>query len=224
MAVGVDAAGSSRDPHAIMIKIIAGEYRSRILSSPPDAETTRPYPQRVKESVFNMLRGWFEGARVLDLFAGVGTVGLEAASRGAEHVVMVEKDRRVYRLLQENVASLGCADRVTTILGDALSEPILRRAPQPVDVIFVDPPYAMMEEEPGRQRIYLQAERCRDIMADQSFLVLRSPFGPDACDLSMPRFSGPEAHQYGKQMWVLLYQPRHVTLDLPDADAAAPSG
>jgi 16S rRNA (guanine(966)-N(2))-methyltransferase RsmD len=207
-----------------MIKIIAGEYRSRILAAPPDADLSRPYVQRVKESVFNILRGWFKDARVLDLFAGVGTIGLEAVSRGAEHVVMVEKDKRIYRLLRENVASLGCGDRVTTILGDALSEPMLRRAPEPVDLVFVDPPYELMEGSSPRRRVLEQAARCRAVMADESFLVLRSPAGPDAVDLSIEGMVGPETHQYSKQMWVLLYQPRHVTLDLPEGDAAVPSG
>jgi 16S rRNA (guanine(966)-N(2))-methyltransferase RsmD len=207
-----------------MIKIIAGEFRSRILAAPPDAEASRPYVQRVKESVFNMLRGWFEGTRVLDLFAGVGTVGLEAVSRGAEHVVMVEKDKRIYRLLRENVETLGCVDRVTTILGDALSEPVLRRAAQPVHVVFIDPPYDMMEDSTQRRRVLEQVARCRDIMADESFLVLRSPIGPDETDLRVAGMAGPEAHRYGRQMWVLLYQPRHVALDLPAGDVAVPSG
>ena len=66
-----------------MIKIIGGEYRSRKLLTPENESVSRPYGSRVKESLFNLLRGWFEGATVIDLFAGVGTMGLECASRGA---------------------------------------------------------------------------------------------------------------------------------------------
>lgn len=78
-----------------MLQISGGEYRSRRLTSPPDAEVSRPYARRAREAVFNLLRGWFEDARVLDLFAGVGTMGLEAASRGAAAVVMVERDKPI---------------------------------------------------------------------------------------------------------------------------------
>ena len=63
-----------------MIKIIGGEFRSRKLAAPADESVSRPYPQRVREAVVNTLREWFDGARVLDLFAGVGSMGLEAVS------------------------------------------------------------------------------------------------------------------------------------------------
>ena len=103
-----------------MLKIIGGEYRSRIIESPPDEAGQRPYLARIRESVFNLLRGWFEDARVLDLFAGVGTVGLEAVSRGAKTVLMVEKSPRTYKRLVANIEALGCGDRAIPMLGDAL--------------------------------------------------------------------------------------------------------
>ena len=70
-----------------MPKIISGDFRTRILLTPEGEDRTRPMTARVKESVFAMLHGWFQGARVLDLFAGVGTVGLECVSRGASEVL-----------------------------------------------------------------------------------------------------------------------------------------
>ena len=190
-----------------MLRITGGDYRSRRLSSPPDAEVSRPYAQRAREAVFNMLRGWFEDARVLDLFAGVGTMGLEAVSRGAAAVVMVERDRRIGRLLEENIATLACGDRATAVHADALGAVALARAPEPVDVVFVDPPYAMMRDGGGRERVLGQIARCRQAMAARSFLVLRSPLGPDDADLTVGGFDGPEPHRYGSGMWVLLYQP-----------------
>lgn len=190
-----------------MLKIIAGEYRSRHLLSPPDGETSRPYAHRVREAVFNLLRGWWEDARVLDLFAGVGTVGLEAASRGAAEVVTVERDRRIFRLLEENIATLDCGDRVTAVMADALGPGALLRAPTPVDLVFIDPPYLLMREEASRSRVFEQMTRCAAIMADPSFLVLRSPLGPEDIDLAVPGLAGPEPHRYGPGMWVLLYQP-----------------
>ena len=73
-----------------MLKILGGHLRSRQLKTPKNGDVTRPWTGRARESVFNQLRGHIQGGNVLDLFAGVGTMGLEAVSRGAEHVVMVE--------------------------------------------------------------------------------------------------------------------------------------
>jgi 16S rRNA (guanine966-N2)-methyltransferase len=199
-----------------MLKIIGGEFRSRVLRSPPGDETTRPYLARVRESVFNLLRGWCEDASVLDLFAGVGTVGLEAASRGARTVVLVERDRRLFELMQTNIDALGCGDRVQAVHGDALSPVTIARAAAPVDLVFVDPPYPMMREPASRERVLRQIEACRSIMGEQGFVVLRSPLGPDDADWAIPGFDGPEAHRYGPTMWVLLYAP--ATGDDPDRD------
>ena len=196
-----------------MLKIIGGEFRSRRLAAPEDESISRPYAQRVKEAVFNMLREWFDGARVLDLFAGVGTMGLEAVSRGAERVVMVERSRPIYRLLKQNIDDLDCADRAESVLGDALGELPVARAPRPVDVMFVDPPYPMMEAEHSRKAILGQVERLRPVLADRSFVVLRSPRGPRDFDLEIPGYDGPEEHQYGKDMWVLLYAPSDAGAD-----------
>lgn len=190
-----------------MLKIIGGEHRSRILLSPDDDRTSRPYTSRVKETVFNLLRGWFEDARVLDLFAGVGTMGLEAVSRGAAQVVMVERDRDVYDLLKRNIESLGCEDRATPIMGDALSPAVIFRAPKPVDVIFIDPPYDMMHDERLRTKVLEQIARMREVMGDKGFVVLRSPIAATEAEFAIPGFDGPEAHHYGPEMHVLLYAP-----------------
>lgn len=99
---------------------------------------------RTREALFDLLRGWFEGSTVVDLFAGVGTLGLEAASRGATQVIAVESDRLIARLLRENIDTLKCGDRVRVIEGDVLSEGLRAALPRPVDVIFCDPPFAMI--------------------------------------------------------------------------------
>lgn len=194
-----------------MLKILGGEFRSRRLHEPALDEQSRPYLSRIRESVFNLLRGWFEDANVLDLFAGVGTVGLEAVSRGAARVVMVEQNRKTHGHLQQNIDMLGCGDRAEAILGDALSEHVLFRAPRPVDLLFVDPPYPMMLDPEKRQSILAHIERCRSILAEKSFVILRSPLGVDDVDLSIAGYDGPEPHDYGRDKWVLLYQPQTVT-------------
>tara|TARA_Y100000589_G_C27044247_1_gene584489 strand:+ start:426 stop:941 length:516 start_codon:yes stop_codon:yes gene_type:complete len=159
----------------------------------------------VKESVFNILRGHIEGGQVLDLFAGVGTMGLEAASRGADQVLMVEQDRGIYELLKSNVESLGCGDEVETLCGDALGSVSILRSPRPLNVVFVDPPFKMMEQAATRARVLAQLERVAPLLADDGFIVLRSPGGTDAGELGVPGLVGPEIRNYGSHHQVLLY-------------------
>ena len=190
-----------------MPKIISGEYRSRILLTPDGEDRTRPMTARVKESVFAMLHGWFKGARVLDLFAGVGTVGLECASRGAAEVVMIERDREVFRYLEHNIATLKCGDRVVAIQADALGPTALARSPKPVDLVFMDPPYALMVEPATRKLVLAQAARTLPLFAPKGFLILRTPVDLDETERVIPGFKGPESHQYKDDMWVYLYMP-----------------
>ncbi|NOU00326.1 MAG: 16S rRNA (guanine(966)-N(2))-methyltransferase RsmD, partial [Gallionella sp.] len=89
------------------VRIGGGELRSRVISF-PDAEGLRPTPDRVRETLFNWLGQTLYGRSCLDLFAGSGALGFEAASRGAERVTMVEKNTAVYRALQDNQKKLGC--------------------------------------------------------------------------------------------------------------------
>jgi 16S rRNA (guanine966-N2)-methyltransferase len=119
------------------VRIIGGELRSRVISF-PDAAGLRPTPDRVRETLFNWLGQTLYGRTCLDLFAGSGALGLEAASRGAERVVMVEIDRAALRALQDNVKKLGCAN-VSVQEQDGL-EFVLRDANR-YDVIFLDPPF-----------------------------------------------------------------------------------
>lgn len=143
-----------------VLRIIAGEYRSRPLVVPRGEDLTRPMGSRTREALFDLLRGWFDGTTVVDLFAGVGTLGLEAVSRGAARVVCVERDRFIARLLRENIGTFGCGDRVTVVEADALVESTLAALPRPVDLIFCDPPFSMVIEssrsatpEPRHERI-----------------------------------------------------------------------
>ena len=162
-------------------------------------------PARVKESLFNLLRGWFEGARVLDLFAGVGTMGLEAASRGAEEVVLFERDRAMHAILEANIDELGCGERCRAVCADALGPAALAQAPRPVDVVFMDPPYAIMQQEALKATVLAQAARLPSLMADKSWLILRTPeeLGPE--ERAIEGLQGPEVHPYGEDMFVYLY-------------------
>ena len=142
------------------VRIIAGRWRRRRLAVAA-AGQLRPTPDRVRETLFNWLGADIEGARCLDLFAGTGALGFEAASRGAAAVVMVERERKVAAALSSAAHALG-ADNVEVVRADA-------RHWRPAggdrfDVVFLDPPYAgpMPEAALARlDRIDALAPRCR---------------------------------------------------------------
>ncbi len=119
------------------IRIIAGTWRRRRLIVPKVAGL-RPTPDRVRETLFNWLDPWLPGARCIDLFAGTGALCLEALSRGAASVVMVEASPEVAATLRENVARLG-AEAAHVVECDAIE--YLRRPPEPFDIVFLDPPF-----------------------------------------------------------------------------------
>ncbi|MGH3920602.1 MAG: 16S rRNA (guanine(966)-N(2))-methyltransferase RsmD [Pseudonocardiaceae bacterium] len=124
-----------------MTRIVAGVAGGRRLAVPPHG--TRPTSDRVREAVFSALqaRRDLSGARVLDLYAGSGALGLEALSRGAKHVRFVESDRRAAAVLRRNVEAMGLPGaQVTT----GTVQAVLRGDPgEPYDVVLADPPYAL---------------------------------------------------------------------------------
>jgi len=120
------------------IRIIGGRWRGRKLPVLAQ-EGLRPTPDRVRETLFNWLMPIIDGARCLDLFAGTGALCLEALSRGAAEVVMIERSPLVAAQLRRNVETLG-AQHAQVIEADAIE--FLNRPPQPFDVIFLDPPFA----------------------------------------------------------------------------------
>jgi len=149
------------------LRIIAGSWRGRRLAFAPLAGL-RPTPDRVRETLFNWLAPVIRGARCLDLFAGSGALGLEAASRGAAEVVLVDSNPGVIAVLREQVRLLD-ATQVQVIEADA--EAFLRGAAQPFDIVFLDPPFgeqrlaaAMRQLESGgwlaeEAVVYIEAER-----------------------------------------------------------------
>lgn len=158
------------------MRIIAGEFRSRRLSTPKDASTTRPMPDRVRESVFGLLRGNCEGAVVFDAFAGTGSVGLEAISRGASRCIFIERERRIAEILRENIATLGVEDRCEVVEGDALGLAALARCPDPVDLVFFDPPYAMVRDPGGWRRVRDQFAQFVERLSPTGFAMIRTPW------------------------------------------------
>ncbi len=118
------------------MRVIAGEFRSRRLKSIPGA-TTRPTPDRLRETLFDILAARIEGVIFLDAYAGTGAVGIEALSRGARHAFFLERGREALEVIRENLASLDLAPRATVVTG-----PVLLTLPHyAADIVFLDPPY-----------------------------------------------------------------------------------
>ncbi len=118
------------------MRVIAGEFRSRRLKSLPGA-ATRPTPDRLRETLFDILQPRIAGARFVDAYAGTGAVGIEALSRGAAHAWFLERSRPALDLIRENLAALGLERRATVVAG-----PVLLTLPrQSAEIVFLDPPY-----------------------------------------------------------------------------------
>jgi 16S rRNA (guanine966-N2)-methyltransferase len=120
------------------MRIIAGTARSRRLVAPP-GQTTRPMTDRMREALFSSIAMLVPDSIVLDLYAGTGSMGLEALSRGAATVTFVEQDRAALGALRTNIETVGCGGRV--VAGDV--DRFLGRASGEFDLVFVDPPYAV---------------------------------------------------------------------------------
>lgn len=160
------------------MRIIGGIHRSRTIVGPPDAGTTRPITDRVKEALFNRLMtlGQLGGGNVLDAFCGTGSLGLEALSRGAEFCTFVDRDRKARILLQQNLQTLKLTDQAEIIATDAVSADwslTVRRTP--VFLAFFDPPYALVQDPKTWGRVQESLKRLRRVLEDEAALVLRTP-------------------------------------------------
>ncbi len=134
------------------MRVIAGEFRSRRLKSIPGA-ATRPTPDRLRETLFDILATRIEGAVLVDAYAGTGAVGIEALSRGASHAYFLEKDRHALEVIRENLAGLSLEGRATILTGPVL----LTLARAKGDIVFLDPPYEL-EREYGAAMELLSAD------------------------------------------------------------------
>lgn len=136
------------------VRIIGGKWKGQKVRFTGDS-TLRPTLGRIRETLFNWIRPEVSGARVLDLFAGSGALGLEALSQGAAQAIFVERNRRTSTGLRSTLNTLDANPAAKVLCQDALR--FLKGAEEPFDIIFVDPPYA--QEPLLRQTLTLLSER-----------------------------------------------------------------
>ncbi|WP_432138915.1 MULTISPECIES: 16S rRNA (guanine(966)-N(2))-methyltransferase RsmD [unclassified Streptomyces] len=149
-----------------MTRVIAGAAGGRRLAVPPGTGT-RPTSDRAREGLFStwqsLLGGPLDGDRVLDLYAGSGAVGLEALSRGAGHTLLVEADARAARVIRDNVRGLGLPGAEVR---HGKAEQIIRTPPpHPYDLVFLDPPYAVTDDDLREILLTLRSEGWLDKQA-----------------------------------------------------------
>lgn len=161
-----------------MMRIVAGEFRRRKLLASP-GETTRPITDRAKVMLFDRLGNALRGRRVGDFFAGTGSLGLEALSRGAERVVLAEQDHSAFELLCENVAHLGIADRALCWRINALRSSFKPKGSPPwfpYGVVFFDPPYALTERLKPGDDVFTALQRLAspEVTEPDALLIVRT--------------------------------------------------
>jgi 16S rRNA (guanine966-N2)-methyltransferase len=172
------------------MRVIAGEFRGRKLL-PPESEITRPVTDRVKQSLFDILNPNLPDAIIYDCFAGTGSMGLECLSRGAKHVTFFEADRSAAMRLRKNIDTLKVADRSDVIGGD-LFKWFVSNIKGKVDLIFLDPPYRFLKEQPDN--LIKLAGQFQKLLNPNGMVVFRH----DAADsLALPPLPVADVRTYG---------------------------
>ncbi len=188
------------------MRIIGGTHRGRRIQPPEGKLTTRPITDRVKQSLFDRLTSMqMLDGRVLDLFAGTGSLGLEALSRGVESCTFVEIDRSALRGLRANLENLGLAERADVLALDALRGSWLERSGGgPFQVVFCDPPYRLSGGGAASQAVERLIDALAPYREDDGLLVLRAQ--RESQPPQVTRWEGPETHSYGS-MSLHFYRP-----------------
>ena len=171
------------------MRVITGTARGRRLKELPGL-ATRPTTDKVKESLFNIVQFDIEGRKVLDLFGGTGQLGIEALSRGAEHVTFVDLSKAAAGVIRENVKVCGFSERAQVLQGDALA--FLSGCREKFGLVFLDPPY-----ESGLLEKTLETIAAIDIMAGNGIIVCESGTEWTVSPLAPPYELGRE-YRYGQ--------------------------
>ncbi|MDD8026469.1 MAG: 16S rRNA (guanine(966)-N(2))-methyltransferase RsmD [Acidobacteriota bacterium] len=154
-----------------MIRVISGIYRGKRLKKVPGL-ATRPMPDKLKTALFNILRDEIAGTTVLDGFAGTGSIGIEALSRGAEQAVFVEEAPAALSVLRHNLGKIDAAE-TSRVVAMEFNRGVIQLARENFrfDIVFLDPPYKLLDE-----RNPLKVIRKRGVLAPGGLIVLRHHF------------------------------------------------
>lgn len=171
------------------MRVISGTARGRRLKELPGLDT-RPTTDKVKESVFNVIQFDIEGRTVLDLFGGTGQMGIEALSRGAQHVTFVDYAPAAVKIIRENLATVGFVGQAQVVQSDWRA--FLTSCREKFHLIFLDPPYKgeMLENA-------LETIAAIDILSEHGIIICESPLDKQLPDLAAPYEKGRE-YRYGK--------------------------
>jgi 16S rRNA (guanine(966)-N(2))-methyltransferase RsmD len=152
------------------MRVIAGTYRSRLLSA-PHGMRTRPTSDRLRETLFNILAPRLDGCRFVDLYAGTGAVGVEAISRGADHVWFAENAEPALVSLRQNLSALKI-NRGFTLEDRGVGAMLQRlsKLQEPIDLVYLDPPYEAEDEYSGTLN-FLGSVRGREILASHALVI-----------------------------------------------------
>ena len=186
------------------LRIMAGRGRPRRLATPP-GRTTRPMPDRLKQSLFDWLGQTCAGLRVVDCCAGSGTLGYEAASREAAEVFLIEHDRAALDVLRANHATLGRPAGLHILAGD-----VARMLPtlSAIDLVFADPPFPWYHQD--RHLLEVLLGHLAQVLAPQGRAFIRGERGADLPP-SPPGLVETERRHYGRS-WIALLRPDHPPL------------
>ena len=154
------------------MRVIAGAFRSRKLTTLPGM-ATRPTPDRLRETLFNILAPRIEGATFMDVYAGTGAVGIEALSRGASRAIFIEKNRAAVEVIRGNLHALGIENRVEVFTAKAHT--VLERLS--ANIVFLDPPYDLEREYAESLDLLAQRENPLVIAQHSVRLTLASDYG-----------------------------------------------
>jgi 16S rRNA (guanine966-N2)-methyltransferase len=173
------------------MRVIAGEAKGRTLIVPPGG-ATRSATDRIRETLFAIVEPELEGARVLDLFAGAGTLGIEALSRGASHAIFIERGAEAVKALRQNLATTDFAARSEVVVSNVIAY-LDSRPRGPFDVVFCDPPFADVEIAEAT----LSHDGLRSAVAPHGLVIARAhgkhvPAVPDFVDVARVKDVGEE--------------------------------
>jgi 16S rRNA (guanine966-N2)-methyltransferase len=189
------------------MRIIAGQHRGRRILA-PEGLTTRPITDRVKQSLFDRLASsdQLEGAIVLDIFSGTGSLGLECLSRGAEHVTFIEQDRSAAKLLEQNLAMLGEMTKARIMRVNAMGGGLMMGLPRrSYSLIFVDPPYPLVADDKKAGRLWELMEGLAPLADVGCPMVLRVERHQEPPSLA--GWGPPQKIEYGSMNLVFYVRP-----------------